>query len=154
MADRQRRIRFIASATLLAFGGLSLQSVGNAIGIRSLTTVALYFAYLGASACLIAVLAGRLFRQHELRKLRFDIASAIILTTLVALPLGVVSAFQQIAPMTNATLSQADLNGPVSLIISLVLYFLLLPIFIATESVLAWCVKWRQAKKRAKRRRL
>ena len=146
ISHNSRKTRFLASVMLLAMIGYAVSAIGLGLDINVFVTVGLYLAYIVVAAGLVTWLTGRLFRQHEMRKLKFDIGAIIILTTLIAMPLGFGSAFQQLANNVGKSISQDDLDGPMRVVIACMLYFSLVPILFATEALLVWALVWRKGR--------
>jgi len=102
---------------------------------RSLSgrAAAIYVGYLVGQAALLIGLARRLYRQHGLAALRFDIGVLLIVTTMTALPLGTTIAWRRLAP--NGTppswsLAWWFLAGN--------LLFSLIPLISCCEALIAW----------------
>jgi hypothetical protein len=93
---------------------------------------ALYVGYLVGQAGLLIGLARRLYRQHQLAAIRFDIGALVIITTMAALLLGTLMAWRRIATagMPPAwTLAWWFLSGN--------LLFSLIPLISVCEAVVA-----------------
>ena len=142
--DRQRTTRFAASAITLALIGTIVSVIGNSLNIDLFVCVALFVSYLLFAGYLVTLLAGRLFQQHGLRKLKFDISSMLILTTLIALPLGFSSAFQHLGNNVAVNSSPEERNAVLMIVISSLLYFSLIPILFSAEASLVWLLRWKQ----------
>jgi hypothetical protein len=141
--DRQRTTRLASSAITLALIGTIVSVIGNSLNINLFVCISLFVGYLLIAASLMTVLAGRLFRQHGLRKLKFDISAMLILTTLIALPLGFSSAFQYLGENVTANISPEERNTVLTVVVSSLLYFSLFPILFAAEATLVWFSRWR-----------
>lgn len=142
--DKRRPLTFIVSVSVLLMIAYAISGIGLSQGSAPLLMVGLYASFLIVASLLIAWLTGRLFRQHEMRKLKFDILTMIIVTTLIALPLGINSAIQQVAVWPeNAPVSDESRNG-VKIVVVALMYFSLVPILFVTEALMVWTLRWRR----------
>ena len=143
--DRLRLRRFLFSCLLLFLAFQGIANVSRALNISPVSWFLLLACYLLAGGFLMAVIVGRLYDQHELKRFRFDLTNAVLLTTLIALPMGFANIqwyhfFQNLPAAENPDQSTA-------LVISTAIaLFLLLPTLFITEALLTWYLWFRKRK--------
>ena len=138
--DRMRLPRFLGSCFLVGLGFLGIASVSREQSVSAVIPLSSYLAFLVFSSILITTIVARIYRQHEIRRLNFDLANLILLTVLIALPFAV----------SNALCEQFQLNnieriGNDKIVVLLMLTgwaaFLLFPVFFITEALLSWSAR-------------
>ena len=98
--------------------------------------------YVGAGV-LMAWITGRLYRQHEIRKWRFDVVTIMLVMALFALPFACGSGIAEVMlryeheRIDLVELNQANRTSPRT-ILTFVAFFMLLPVFLATEAIVVW----------------
>lgn len=133
-SDSQRGPRFVAALLYFLLSGtlLAAFSSGPSAAHRGQTLI-VYAGYLCAQGVLLILLSRRLYRQHEMQRMRFDIGSLMMVTALVAVPMGTMSALRNVAP----PLAQ---NGwslvPVLVFCNLLIS--LLPLVTCCEALMSW----------------
>lgn len=137
--DKHRTTRFVGSIICLMLICTIIGAMGLSLKTGLPIAIGFYFAYLLTASCLLSWLATRLFRQHEMRKLKFDIGSMIILTTMIALPLGFNSVFQTLARDLDR-----ETHGLMLIFLPILLYFSLFPILLVLEALLVWTIQLRK----------
>ena len=119
---------WLAGTGALVFGGASQSNVSPWLFLG------LYLGYLVIVATLLGLLCGRLFAQHEFKSARFDIGSQILVTTLIAVPLGVVSCFD------------VNLTSFAKFGLLIYLYLLIFPTLIFLEAITHFWMRVRNKK--------
>ena len=99
----QRHARFVAAVLYFVLSAVWISFLGAEQLRRPLAVFVLHFGYLFVQGCLLVLLSRRLYRQHKLREVRFDITALMIVTTMTAAPMGVVSILRQLAIQDNAS---------------------------------------------------
>lgn len=148
--DAQRPRRLIGGLILLAMAGFPLTVISvEALGVRWQVALGTFLVYLLIQATLMSWLVGILFQQHEMRKFRVGIGAMLIITTMIALPMGATSVYrQQAVPKTVAEKVPGDTSGiankqelgMIMPIFAGILYFSLIPLLMVCEAILAWYV--------------
>ena len=141
--DRLRTGRFVASCGLLAIAFSGIWNASRELGVTPIAGIAALAAYLVAGGILIAVIVGRLFGQHELKRFRFDLTNAILVTTLIALPFAFANIQWNLFVQDLPDESKPDRSSAL-LIGSAVSAFLLLPTLFITEALLVWVAALRK----------
>jgi hypothetical protein len=142
-ADSQRIPRLIGSLLFIGLGLTGIAMACDAHDVSPFFPLTVFVGFLIVSAVLIALIAGRLYAQHELRRFKFDIANLILITTLVSLPLAVAGIFWNLIEPNIG--DQFKNDGMWStMVITGVLFFLMFPVFFITEALLSWCRKLAQ----------
>ena len=147
-APPRRLGAFICSLALLGLicSGMFHQIVERRVSpILPLSIVAAYFL---VSGIIVTVICARLFSQHEFRRLRFDLANLMLLTTLLLLPLAAANALWGVFAVNGDEGAIRERPGIV-LATTAGLVFSLYPFVIVMEAVLFWCsATYRWLKKR------
>lgn len=153
--ESQRPRRFRGGVILLIFIAMLLGGLGfDALGIAWPITFLVFSVYLLIQSALMIWLVGLLFQQHEMKRYRFDIGGLLIITTMIALPLGAASALiRQAAPPTSAV-AELPMEGAeltrrneltlINSVFAAALYFSLVPLLMVTEAALGWFVATRK----------
>lgn len=152
--DSQRPRRFIGGVILLFLAGIPLTAISvEALGIPGPVAVATFLVYLLIQAALMSWLVGILFQQHEMRKFKIGIGAMMVLTTMIALPLGAASVYRQMSepipvPLAaeqdaSTTPQTAARNEFAGVMFAIIMYFALLPLLMVTEAILVWYLAYR-----------
>ena len=137
--DRGRLTRFLASLFFIGGGLAGILTACHSKGLSPLFPLSVFVVFIVASAIIIALIAGRLYAQHEIRRFKFDLANLVLITTLASLPFAAAGTFwNQI--QKNSTIAIQDNAMSITIMIATALLFLMLPILLITEALLAW---WR-----------
>ena len=86
----------------------------------------------------IKLVSNTILTIHKLKKLKFDLASLILLTVLLALPFGLSNTLWEHF-MLDYSAEMKDNKTIVLLFLTAAAAFLFLPIFFVTEALLSWC---------------
>lgn len=135
-----RTPRVISASFMLAGTALFIVSMCSIKKTDWVIPLAVYLGYLTVAGAMLTLIAGRLFRQHEFRKLKLDLATMLLLLTLLSLPLGVANFFvsmiahQMGEKQNEITLATIPIIG--------CLFFQLIPVLLIAEALFAWRGKW------------
>lgn len=159
--DKHRPIRFLGGLVMLGLTCLAATAIGpEVLGIPWFVSLGIYLCYLTVQAFLLCWLVGILFRQHEMRKYRIGIGGMLLITTMIALPLGASSIYRaqsvfkkvpavaEAGPggVTDITQREESVDG-VIIVLNVIMYFAVLPLLIVFEAVLIWAVAIRNRKR-------
>ena len=143
-AAHGRVFRVIVSRLLLGSASLGVAiaarffAIGTEGTSREVSPVLVmvgFFGYLIVGAILMATIAARLYSQHKVRELKFDLANIILITTLIALPFGASNAFiETFQPPHDTGPNEYKAQG--ILMFTTAAAILLLPVFFLTEALL------------------
>lgn len=136
--DRQRIPRFVGSCCFLGLTLIGIVFISNDQQVSPFFGSLALLAYSLLSSILIVGITSRLYRHHELKKLKFDLASLILLTVLLALPFGLSNTLWEHF-MLDYSAEMKDNKTMVLLFLPAAAAFLFLPIFFVTEALLSWC---------------
>ena len=146
-ADRGRLSRFLGSVFLIWLGLNGILSACLNQGVSPVFPLTVFVIFLVASAIIIALIAGRLYAQHEIRRFKFDIANLILITTLASLPFAAANIFwNQIEQSSTEPIKDDALW--ITIIIAAVLFFFMFPALFIAEALITW---WRAFTRRAKK---
>lgn len=137
-SDRRRLPRFVGSCLLIGLGFVAITASIVQDDSRILATV-LYLAYLITCAILITTIISRLYQQHELRRMRFDLTNLILITTLIALPFGVSNIFWVMMQLDGLE-ELANAKTWILIMWSGFLTLLMFPVFFFVEAMLSWAL--------------
>ena len=145
-ADQGRIGRVFVSSFILGLTLFGIMVASREQGVLFFYGVAAFLCYAFLSSFLIAWIAGRLFRQHEVREFKFDMANMILISVQLALPFAFANALWEIFQMElNEWASDARIR--VLIVLAGIAAFLLLPIFYLTEAFLVWYSRFSKTKR-------
>lgn len=138
--NRSRIVRFLTSCLCIAIGMIIVIASSNERKISSVPPGLVYVAYLISSGIIIIWISKRLFDQHQVLRFKFDLANMILATSLFALPFAASNFFLTYFEPTDEEALRAI--GPGARIaFTLLLAFLMFPVFFFLEALLIWCPK-------------
>ena len=135
--DRERIPRFAGSCFFVGLGFFGIELASREQSVSPLLGFSVFTGFLVLSAILIATIVSRLYLQHEIRRLKFDIANLMLLTVLIALPFMLSNAFWECFHLGHVDEIKND-KTTVLLVLTCAAVFLLFPIFFITEALLSW----------------
>lgn len=136
-AGERRILRVIASIIIIGFVVYGIvvaagkQSVSASLGIAAFTGFAIF------TGVLMSTILGRLYRQHEVREFRLDLANLILVSVLIAMPFAAANTVWEIFHMQNID-GATENKTAVLLVLAGIAAFLLFPILVLTEALLHW----------------
>lgn len=139
-AGRGRLTRVAVAVCVLVFVSFWMVAAALMQAVSPILVMVAFLGYLLVGAILIAMIASRLYRHHKMRKLKFDLANIILITTLLALPFGAANAFWEIFQLQLVDEAQAD-KALILLMFSAIAAYLLFPVVLLTEALLVWSAK-------------
>jgi hypothetical protein len=134
--DGQRIPRFLGSCFWIGLGFAAIETADKPNESRTLAAL-LYSIYLISCAILMVAIISRLYRQHEIRRMRFDLANLILVTTLIALPFAISNIFWEMFGLDHVKELANDKTN-VLIIGAGILAFLMFPVFFVVEAILSW----------------
>lgn len=132
----KRFLRVVASLFLLGAVVYGIVSVARERSVSPQYCVAIFCCYALFSSFLITWIVARLYRQHEFREMKFDLASLILLSVLIALPFAAANIFWDMFRMGQINGISED-KPLFLLLMTSGAAFLLFPIFLLTEALLS-----------------
>lgn len=141
-SDGQRVPRFTAAVLYFLLSGtiLAAFSIGPSAVQRSQAFL-IYAGYLVAQGVLLVLLSRRLYRQHEMQRIRFDIGALMMVTAMFALPMGAMSALRSIGPRQDP-----DEWSFAEAIVFCNLFISLLPLVACCEALTSWWSRIRRGR--------
>ncbi len=136
-ASEGRISRVLGSTFCLGFVLAGIVGASRELQIPSLYGLVAFLGYAILSSFLIVLIVARLYRQHEVREIKFDMANLIFISVQLALPFALANAFWNIFQMELAE-EIVEVKTRVILTMAGLAAFLLFPIFFLTEALLAW----------------
>lgn len=138
--DEGRFRRFFSSCGLILLALFFVFQAAIERGISPTLALIAPTAYLLASSVLIAAIMGRLYAQHEIRKLKFDLLVIVLTTFLAALPFALSNILWNVYELQNVPALQEN-KTIFTCVISAIAIFLLFPLLFVTEALVAW-TRW------------
>ncbi len=135
--DQNRMGRFVFSGGMILWALFAVWKTAANQGISPVVALIGPIAYLVVASTLIALITGRLYAQHGIRKLKFDLGVIILVTFLAALPFALSNSIWHVYDLEQVSSIQAN-RTLFTCITSAIATFLLFPILIVTEALLAW----------------
>ena len=125
-----RGCRFALAVGKLVALGLCFAAATAGIGTRNtVLSVLVYIGYMICEGVLLVRLTSVLYRQHRLQALKFNVEALLLLTTIVALPLGT----------ARLVISQAQQSfaGQTAVVVG-ILSISLIPLLSVCEAIAVW----------------
>jgi len=138
-ADRNRIPRVVGSSFFLCLSFNGIMLVSREQNISPLLGLVIFSAFLLVSAILMTTIISRLYLQHEIRRLKFDLGNMILLTTLIALPLALSNTLWEIFGLDFVE-DIKNHKTAVLLFVTAAGAFLLFPVLFVTEALISWYV--------------
>lgn len=135
--DRQRLPRVVGSCFLIGLGFAGIVTASRGRNVSASPALTIFAAFLIVSSLLITTVVYRLYLQHKVRRLNFDLANLMLLTVLIALPFAVSNALWGHFKLNEVAKIQEN-RTTLLLGLSCATAFLLLPVFFVTEALLSW----------------
>lgn len=136
VADR-RISRVIASSLILGFVVYGIVAASREQSIPPLYGITAFCGYAILSSFLMTWIVARLYRQHGIRQMKFDLANMILLSALIALPFAASNMFWDLLKI-GLVKRMAEDKTLVLLLLTGGAGVLLLPILFITEALFAW----------------
>jgi hypothetical protein len=135
--DGHRIPRFLGSCFFISLGFVAIDRASEEQNVSPTVAAILYLAYLIGCAILITSIISRLYQQHGIRRMRFDLANLILVTTLIALPFAISSTYWELFGLDHI---EEIATGKIELLMigTGVLAFLMFPVFFVIEAILSW----------------
>ncbi len=154
----ERPQRFIGGLILLGLVGLTMTLGGvQVFGMAWPFSLATFLLYLLIQSILMLWLFGILFQEHEMRKFRIGISAMMILTAMIALPLGTASIYRSQLKPGKVRVAEQEPGKPqwreeispddlafIHLGYVVFMYLSLLPLLLVLEAVMVWYLALRQ----------
>ncbi|MDB4766703.1 hypothetical protein OAG71_03335 [bacterium] len=136
-SDGHRIPRVAGSCIFIGVASLGIVNTSREQGVSAVFPLTIFAAFLIISSLLIATIVYRLYIQHEVRRIKFDLVNLMLLTVLITLPFAISNALwqhfrvDQVEDLriykTTVLLAMTGVGG-----------FLLFPVFLITEALLSW----------------
>ena len=136
-STRTRWLRFVGSSFIVGLPAIGMYLASVQENISWFWPLAIYAFYILSVGLLLALISARLYRQHQLRKLKIDVASMILVTTLIAIPLGFANAFVNLLDSLPQPIGRSSAREMLPQI-AFLLYFLVAPILSVAEFLLTF----------------
>ena len=135
--DAGRVPRVLGSLFILGFVVFGIVVASQEQGVPAQYGITAFFCYAILSSLLISSVAARLYRQHKVREMKFDMASLILISVQIALPFAFANVFWCLLQMEFVE-GVGQAKTTVLLVLAGLAVFLLFPIFFLTEACLSW----------------
>ena len=128
-----RHARFVAAVLYFLLSGVWISAISADRLRMPMAVLILYVGYLFLQGGLLVLLSRRLYRQHKMCAVRFDITALMIVTTMTAAPMGALSLLRQLTiqdPSSQSTFFWV--------LVFLHLVFSVLPLISVCEALSTW----------------
>ena len=135
--NKYRITRVAGSCIFIYLASLGIVTTSREQGVSATFPLAISATFMIVSALLIMAIVFRLYIQHEVRRIKFDLVNLMLLTVLITLPFAISNAFWQHFQL-NQIENLRNHKTSVLLAIAGAGAFLLFPVFLITEAFLSW----------------
>ena len=136
-AGDHRTSRVIASSLIVGFVVYGIVNAAGEQSVSALRGIVAFAGFVIFTGLLMSTILGRLYRHHEIREFRLDLANLILISVLIAMPFAAANTVWEIFHMQNID-GATEFKTVAILVLAGVAAFLLFPILFLTEAVVHW----------------